>query len=193
MITNEEINKNIERLIINYPAPILKEGIVFIDTPGLNVLNGKHIDITDRILRDLCDTALIVIPANMPCSKSFMKYLNDNYSDILYKFIFIVTKMDLIESPEEQKMVLSYVSKARLKEEIDFYHEYCKGLELDINEERTEVISNKIEDLKSVIYSQREEHITEVLSEIENTKFSFFSYLNNKSKDIETKEELISN
>lgn len=112
---NEEISQTIEKVRIVHPSEILKNGLVIIDTPGVNVDNPRHENVTKSAVRDLSDAAVVVIPGDIPVSQSILNFISKNLRDIISRCIFIVTKVDLLR-PKEKDRVLKFVSQKLQKE-----------------------------------------------------------------------------
>lgn len=110
---NEGIAKEINNVKINHPSKMLKNGLIIVDTPGTNVNNLRHEEVTKKAIKEICDAAVIIIPSNSPLSESIIRFIEDNLSDVISKCIFVVTKMDLL-CPKERRRVLDYI-KVRLQ------------------------------------------------------------------------------
>lgn len=110
---DEDTAKGVEKVVIHYPAKILAEGLVIIDTPGTNVDNERHTDVTQETIRDRCDAAVVVIPADIPVSQTLCAFLNSDLSEVLHRCVFVVTKMDLIRAREKERQISAI--HARLK------------------------------------------------------------------------------
>lgn len=115
---NEGIAKDIYHVTICYPFKQLKDGLVIVDTPGLNAINERHHQTTKKAIRDICDTVLIIIPSGVPLSLSLLNFIKSNLLDIIDKCVFLVTKIDDIRTSEERVELVENI-KYRIQNELD--------------------------------------------------------------------------
>lgn len=94
---------------------LLKSGVAIVDTPGINSVNKRHNEITTRTIKEICDAAIILIPANVPLSSYLSEYVKQNLPEVLSRCILLMTQEDLLE-PEERLPQLEYISQ-RMKTE----------------------------------------------------------------------------
>ena len=94
---------------------LLKSGVAIVDTPGINSVNKRHNEVTTRTIKEICDAAIILIPANVPLSSYLSEYVKQNLPDVLSRCIMLMTQEDLLE-PEERLPQLEYISQ-RMKTE----------------------------------------------------------------------------
>jgi hypothetical protein len=106
----EDVARGIELVTITTPAAVLENGLVIVDTPGTNVDNPRHVDTAIWAVRELCDGAIVVVPANIPLSQSFADFLSRHLADCLHRCVFLVTMIDLVP-PEERDDVVRTISK----------------------------------------------------------------------------------
>ncbi len=107
-VADEEVAREVAKVTIFSPSPILATGMVFLDTPGTNVDNSRHIEVTQGAIDQLCDVAVVLIPARLQLSRSFARYLSKHLADSLHRSIFVVTMIDRIE-PAERDSVLRVI------------------------------------------------------------------------------------
>lgn len=114
--TNEEIASAVYSVDVTLPVEnaLLKSGVAIVDTPGINSGNEQHNDITTRAIREICDTALILVPANVPLSACLSQYIKENLLDVLGRCVLLMTQADKLRSEKERKMQLKYIA-SRLK------------------------------------------------------------------------------
>ncbi len=95
-------------LEVGYPAPILEERIVLVDTPGVNDLSLQRAEITfDYIPRS--DAVLFLLDAGQPIKESERQFLETKLiAQSRDKIVFVVTKMD-IWSDDERTEALEYI------------------------------------------------------------------------------------
>ena len=101
--TSDDISHTLNEVTVYYPSNLLSNGIVIVDTPGIDSLTPSHAQITHRALKEICDIALVIIPATQPLSKTLVDYMDDNMGDITDKCIFLITKIELIRRTIERQ------------------------------------------------------------------------------------------
>lgn len=114
--TNEELAKDIMQVNVTIPTYSLREGLVIVDTPGANAQNPRHGEITASAIKDLCDAALVVIPAEMAGSLSLINYLKENAGDLIHRCVFLVNKIDHLRRRKDQERILEFV-RNKIREE----------------------------------------------------------------------------
>jgi small GTP-binding protein len=99
--------ENVDYLEIGYPAPLLKERILLVDTPGVNDLSLQRADITYSYI-PRADAVLFLLDAGQILKESERVFLNDKLLKASRdKIVFVITKWDLL-SPDEQREALAY-------------------------------------------------------------------------------------
>ena len=93
---NEEAFPHISRVVVEYPLPLLQQGIELIDTPGLNDTEARN----DQVLSYLSDAqaVLFVLNATQPFTLDEQRYLNNYLKDSGLALFFIVNGWDRIQS-----------------------------------------------------------------------------------------------
>jgi small GTP-binding protein len=100
-------SEEVDHLEIGYPAPLLEERILLVDTPGVNDLSLQRADITYSYI-PRADAVLFLLDAGQILKESERVFLNDKLLKASRdKIVFIVTKWDLL-SPDEQREALAY-------------------------------------------------------------------------------------
>jgi small GTP-binding protein len=98
---------DVDYLEVGYPASLLKERIVLVDTPGVNDLSLQRADITYSYI-PRADAVLFLLDAGQILKESERVFLNDRLLKASRdKIVFVITKWDLL-SPSEQREALSY-------------------------------------------------------------------------------------
>jgi hypothetical protein len=83
--------------------PLLRDGLVIIDTPGVNDMVLSRADITASILPH-CDAALFLLDAVAPLSRSEADFLKAKvYYHKLDQILFLLSKSDRLEEDELQE------------------------------------------------------------------------------------------
>ncbi len=99
---------DVKHVDVGYPAELLRERIVLVDTPGVNDLNLQRADITYKYIPQ-SDAVLFVIDAGQPLKESERIFLKEKLlGQSRDKIIFVVAKAD-IWSDDERNEALSYV------------------------------------------------------------------------------------
>jgi small GTP-binding protein len=100
----------VDYLELGYPAPLLKERILLVDTPGVNDLSLQRADITYSYI-PRADAVLFLLDAGQILKESERVFLNDKLLKASRdKIVFVITKWDLL-SPDEQSEALAYAKK----------------------------------------------------------------------------------
>lgn len=121
--------KNVLQIEVQLPNKLLKEGVVFVDTPGVGSLNPAHAETTYAYLPN-ADMLLFVSDVLTPMSETELKFLERGYSycDCV---VFPLTKKDsgdyetilegnrkkisqTLKLPEEQVQIIPVSSSAKL-------------------------------------------------------------------------------
>lgn len=99
--------EEIDYLEIGYPAQLLKERILLVDTPGVNDLSLQRSDITYSYI-PRADAVLFLLDAGQILKESERVFLHDKLlSASRDKIVFVITKWDLL-SPDERREALAY-------------------------------------------------------------------------------------
>lgn len=97
----------VDYLEIGYPAPLLEERILLVDTPGVNDLSLQRADITYSYI-PRADAVLFLLDAGQILKESERVFLNDKLLKASRdKIVFVITKWDLL-SADEQREALAY-------------------------------------------------------------------------------------
>jgi ribosome biogenesis GTPase A len=100
-------SEDVDYLEIGYPAPLLEERILLVDTPGVNDLSLQRADITYSYI-PRADAVLFLLDAGQILKESERVFLNEKLLKASRdKIVFVITKWDLL-SPDEQTEALAY-------------------------------------------------------------------------------------
>ena len=91
-----------------YPAPILSDGTVLIDTPGIASTLTHNTEAAFRVLPE-CDAALFILATDPPITAAELDYLDQIKSKVSRIFI-IVNKIDYVAA-EERKSLIGFLRK----------------------------------------------------------------------------------
>lgn len=99
---------DIKYLEVGYPAELLRERIVLVDTPGVNDLSLQRADITYSYI-PRSDAVLFLLDAGQPLKESERVFLQQKLlGQSRDKIIFVVTKRDIWDESEERE-ALAYI------------------------------------------------------------------------------------
>ncbi len=99
--------EDVDYLEIGFPAALLKERILLVDTPGVNDLSLARADITYSYI-PRADAVLFLLDAGQILKESERVFLNDKLLKASRdKIVFVITKWDLL-SADEQREALAY-------------------------------------------------------------------------------------
>jgi GTP-binding protein EngB required for normal cell division len=91
-----------------YPAPILADGTVLIDTPGVGS-TLKHNTEAARAVLPECDAVLFVLSADPPITETELEYLS-NLGQGVGRVFFILNKIDYLQ-PDERRNAADFLRK----------------------------------------------------------------------------------
>jgi GTPase Era involved in 16S rRNA processing len=117
-VTEEENPKNrlgIERVDLFYPAPILADGTILIDTPGIGSTFTHNTEAALRLIPE-SDASLVVLSSDPPITETELAYLHRLKSKIGRMF-FVVNKIDYLTS-DEQQAVTDFLRKVLTDESL---------------------------------------------------------------------------
>ncbi|MEL6814542.1 MAG: dynamin family protein [Cyanobacteria bacterium J06598_3] len=106
---------DIRHVVVEYPLPLLQQGIELIDTPGLNDTEARN----DQVLGYLsdCQAVLFVLDATQPLTLDEQRYLNNYLKDSGLALFFVVNGWDRIKSglvnPDDAAAVAEAEAKVR--------------------------------------------------------------------------------
>jgi small GTP-binding protein len=99
--------EDVDFLEVSYPAPLLKERILLVDTPGVNDLSHQRADITYSYI-PRADAVLFLLDAGQILKESERVFLQEKLLKASRdKIVFVITKWDIL-SEDEQKEALAY-------------------------------------------------------------------------------------
>ncbi len=105
---NPENRLGVERVDLFYPAGILADGTVIIDTPGVGSTLRHNTEAALQVLPE-SDAAFFVVSADPPITAVELEYLGRLKSKIARVF-FILNKADYLR-PDEQRSVVEFLQK----------------------------------------------------------------------------------
>ncbi len=117
---NPENHLGVLQVEILHPAPILKHGVVLIDTPGIGSTFTHNTQATLNFLPQ-CDAALFVVSADPPLTEVESQFLQNVFPKVSQLF-FIFNKIDYLNDREKEAAVGFF--KKVLKQKIPSAEEY---------------------------------------------------------------------
>jgi hypothetical protein len=116
LTADQAVGAAVTELELGHPAPLLADGLVVIDTMGTNAGDARHVDVTQRILREEADAAVVVVPATFPVSDSLVTFLKAALDEeLLWRCVFVVTWMDKIGVGEQARLLESVRGRVQRK------------------------------------------------------------------------------
>lgn len=103
--TSNEISETLTDVLITYPSKTLENGIVIVDTPGTDSLNPNHTLIAQKAIKEVCDIAMVVVPATKPLSVTMVDFLEENLRYSKDKCIYFITKIELCRKAVERSHI----------------------------------------------------------------------------------------
>mgnify|MGYP001026384413 FL=1 len=101
---SEEFNPKNERGVlqveVTHPAPLLAEGVVLIDTPGIGSIHQHNTEMTLNFLAQ-CDAALFLVSADPPITEVEVEFLR-TIRDAVTKVFFVLNKVDYLTADERE-------------------------------------------------------------------------------------------
>jgi small GTP-binding protein len=100
-------SEEVDYLEVGYPAKLLEERILLVDTPGVNDLSLQRADITYSYI-PRADAVLFLLDAGQILKESERQFLQDKLLKASRdKIVFVITKWDILND-EEKKEALAY-------------------------------------------------------------------------------------
>lgn len=111
---NPHNHKEISRVEVYYPCPLLQEGVVLIDTPGIGSTFRHNTEVTLNFLPQ-CDAALFLVSADPPVTEVEVEFLKAVRAKVSHLF-FVLNKIDYLS--EEEITTLKHFIKSVLQEQV---------------------------------------------------------------------------
>ncbi len=111
---NPKNKHGVERVEIEYPSPILQEGVVLIDTPGIGSTFQHNTEATLNFLPQ-CDAALFLVSADPPITQVEIEFLKAVRRRVV-RTLFAMNKMDYL--PPRERLEAMEFFRAVLCEQV---------------------------------------------------------------------------
>jgi len=188
----------IEKVEVYIDSEFLKEGVVIVDSPGLNDPETERMKVTLNYVNN-ADSVLYLLTAQQAWKNNEKVFLEEKVfrKDDLDKIFFLVNYWDMIDNDSDRKDVLNFIQN-EMKKSIDIVSD-----ELDVEIDMPPVIpvsaktKENFEQLKQVLWeylgAKKGKDIIEAKQKkIENIKQSLRSLLEEKIEVQKKKEQEIS-
>ncbi len=122
----EEFAKEVSKVVITLPMnnPILQNDIVIVDTPGINADNPRHQEVTEDVIRNICDLAIVLTPAQTPCSHTLISFIHEHLESLQEYCICFASQIDRVRK-NERKRQIKYIAERFQSEDIHFLKTYA--------------------------------------------------------------------
>lgn len=114
---NPENAKRIRQVDLFYPSPMLQEGIVLIDTPGVGS-TLKHNTETTLDFLPRCDAAIVVLSSDPPITAAEVEFLQAMKPHIAH-FFFVLNKIDYLQRADAAQAKQFLAETLKLGADID--------------------------------------------------------------------------
>ncbi len=88
----------VARVEVGYPSPLLQQGVVLVDTPGIGSTHKHNTEVAYEVLPH-CDAALFVVSPEPPITEAELSYLRD-IREQLPRTFFLLNKVDILDDRE---------------------------------------------------------------------------------------------
>ncbi len=113
-VDGQALAEDVQEIEVRYPAGLLAEGVVLVDTPGVNDLNEARAEITYGYI-PRSDAILFLLDAGQILKESERQFVaNKLLAQSRDKVIFVVNKMDILDEDEREEALAyahSHLSK----------------------------------------------------------------------------------
>lgn len=98
--------KRVRRATVHHPAPLLREGVIIVDTPGVGSIFEHNTDATYAFL-DEADAVVIVLAVDQPLSAEEQR-LTRALAGITERILFVVNRVDAL-APDDVATSVAFV------------------------------------------------------------------------------------
>jgi GTPase Era involved in 16S rRNA processing/gas vesicle protein len=145
--TQENMANQVSAVTIFHPATFLSNGIVIIDTPGVNAncTHAQHGTVTQQVVDAEVDAAVIVIPATTPLPQSLANFLLHSLHHCLHRCVFVVTKMDVIRSREQSNLLDNIKARLTTMLELEYPTIFAASPQIVIDQLNGDPVSSSLQ------------------------------------------------
>ena len=133
---------DVSHAVVEYPLPLLKQGIEFVDTPGLNDTEARNEQVLNYI--NDCQAVLFILSATQPCTLDERRYLTNYLKGRGLSIFFLINGWDRVKNSLVDPEDVDELGKAAANLRTVFHQnlaEYCQVNEVDRYHERVFEIS----------------------------------------------------
>lgn len=113
-----EMSDTVQKIKVLHPSAWLQQGLVLVDTPGTDVEEPHHRQVTERICQKT-DACILLFPAKKIGSKSYFDFLRKHIPlTTLNKFFFIINQADIVLDEEESIEPLAQKLRQKIRQEL---------------------------------------------------------------------------
>lgn len=105
LIADSAVSGGVARVRIQHPAPLLARDTVLVDTPGINATDDGHGAVVARVVDEVADLAVVLVPASSPVSEVLAEFVKGALRRHLDRCVFVVTKIEQVPSDERGVLV----------------------------------------------------------------------------------------
>ncbi|MGF1520972.1 MAG: dynamin family protein [Leptolyngbyaceae cyanobacterium] len=87
---------DVSHAVVEYPLPLLKQGVEFVDTPGLNDTEARNEQVLTYI--NDCQAVLFILSANQPCTLDERRYLANHLKGRGLTIFFLINGWDRVKN-----------------------------------------------------------------------------------------------
>ncbi|MGZ3637725.1 MAG: dynamin family protein [Ktedonobacterales bacterium] len=109
--THPAFARQVARCDVTHPAPFLSDHIVIVDTPGVSSTDDEHGEVTRRVVEREADLVMVTIPIVWQISLAFESFLRETLRPFLRRAIFVITKADDLDEPDEIDRALTHIQR----------------------------------------------------------------------------------
>lgn len=96
---NPHNQRQVSRVEIHHPAPLLQQGVVLIDTPGIGSTLKHNTEVAHQILPQ-CDAALFLVSPDPPITEMELEYL-EQIKQRLPRTFYLLNKVDFLDEQDQ--------------------------------------------------------------------------------------------
>lgn len=96
---NPHNQRQVSRVEISHPAPLLQQGVVLIDTPGIGSTLKHNTEVAHQVLPQ-CDAALFLVSPDPPITEMELDYLQQ-IKQRLPRTFYLLNKVDFLDAQEQ--------------------------------------------------------------------------------------------
>lgn len=97
---NPDNRRGVKQVEIGHPSPLLEQGVVLIDTPGVGSTYRHNTEVAYQILSE-CDAALFLVSPDPPLTASELDYLQE-IRQCLPRTFFLLNKVDFLDEQQRR-------------------------------------------------------------------------------------------